>query len=141
VARTLLPLAAMVAIYLLLRGHNAPGGGFIAGLVLACALILIRIGGGPSAPAPARPRPAYALAIGGGVLLSGLTGLGSVILGYPFLTSAFAHPVLPVIGEVPLATAAVFDLGVFLTVVGATMLALVMPGLLSAPETRPEVDA
>ncbi len=136
VARTLLPLAAMVAVYLLLRGHNLPGGGFVAGLVLASALILMRIAGG--APVAGRVLASCALAIAGGVLLSGVTGVGSVFLGYPFLTSAFAHPVLPIVGEVPLATAALFDLGVFLSVVGATMLALLMPGQLALPTTRAE---
>ena len=56
-----------------------------------------------------------------------------MLLGYPFLTSAFLHPVLPVIGEVPIASAAFFDLGVFLVVVAATMLSTMSPGLL--PET------
>jgi multicomponent K+:H+ antiporter subunit A len=51
-------------------------------------------------------------------------------LGYPFLTSAFVHPVLPVLGEVPIASAAFFDLGVFITVVAATMLATISPGIL-----------
>ncbi len=50
--------------------------------------------------------------------------------GYPFLTSAFVHPVLPIVGEVPLASAAFFDLGVFMIVVAATMLATMSPGLL-----------
>ncbi|MEP7180663.1 MAG: monovalent cation/H+ antiporter subunit A [Betaproteobacteria bacterium] len=130
VARTLLPLAAMVAVYLLLRGHNLPGGGFIAGLVLASAMILIRVAGGSALP-PAT-RFVHPVAIGAGVLVAGVTGLGSAALGYPFLTSAFGHPVLPVVGEVPLASAALFDLGVFLTVVGATMLTLLSPGVLAA---------
>jgi multicomponent K+:H+ antiporter subunit A len=53
-------------------------------------------------------------------------------LGYPFLTSTFGHPVLPIVGEVPLASAALFDLGVFVTVVGATLLALIVPALLGS---------
>jgi multicomponent K+:H+ antiporter subunit A len=58
------------------------------------------------------------------------TGIGSMVFGYPFLTSAFLHPVLPVVGEVPIASAAAFDLGVFVTVVAATMLVTISPGLL-----------
>ena len=53
-----------------------------------------------------------------------------MLIGYPFLTSTFAHPVLPVVGEVPLASAALFDLGVFIVVVSATMLATISPTLL-----------
>jgi multicomponent K+:H+ antiporter subunit A len=120
--RTLLPLAVMVSVYLLLRGHNLPGGGFIAGLVLAAAVMIVRVAGGT--PLPAAGDLAHSLWIGGGLLIAGVTGLFSAMFGHPFLTSAFGHPVLPVIGELPLATAALFDLGVYLTVIGATLLAL-----------------
>ena len=68
-----------------------------------------------------------------GLLVACATGLGSAWFGHPFLTSTFAHPVLPIIGELPLASAALFDLGVFLAVVGATLLALLVPGLLADP--------
>jgi multicomponent K+:H+ antiporter subunit A len=64
------------------------------------------------------------------LLVAILTGLGSMVLGYPFLTSTFLHPVLPLVGEVPIASAAFFDLGVFVVVVAATMLATISPGLL-----------
>ena len=131
VVRTLLPLAAMVAIYLFLRGHNQPGGGFIAGLTLACALVAMRIGGG-GRPLDASAGSPFAPAIGVGLLIAGGTGLGSLAVGYPFLTSTFAHPVLPWLGEIPLASAALFDLGVFVTVVSATLLATFTPGLLPA---------
>jgi multicomponent K+:H+ antiporter subunit A len=127
--RTLLPLAAMTAVYLFLRGHNLPGGGFIAGLVLAAAIVVTRIAGG--LPLPDAGRLGYARWVGAGLLVAGLTGIGSWAFGYPFLTSAFGHPVVPWLGEVPLATASLFDLGVFLTVVGGTMLLLMVPGLLA----------
>jgi len=68
--------------------------------------------------------------IGAGLLVAAGTGLAAMALGYPFLTSTSGHPVLPVIGEVPLASAALFDVGVFVTVVGATLLALIVPALL-----------
>ena len=74
------------------------------------------------------------------MLVAGLTGLGSAAFGHPFLTSSFGHPVLPVIGELPLATAALFDLGVYLTVIGATLLALMTPALVgraASAGTRP----
>ena len=63
--------------------------------------------------------------IGWGLLVAGATGIGSWFFDAPFLTSSYDYPVWPVVGAVPLASAAVFDLGVYLTVVGATMVALV----------------
>jgi multicomponent K+:H+ antiporter subunit A len=131
VVRTLLPLATMVAIYLFLRGHNEPGGGFIAGLTFACALVALRIGGG-GRPLDGTAAPPFAPWIGVGLLVAGGTGLGSLLVGHPFLTSTFTHPVLPGLGEIPLASAALFDLGVFVTVVAATLLATFTPGLLPA---------
>jgi multicomponent K+:H+ antiporter subunit A len=66
----------------------------------------------------------YTRWIGTGLAIAALTGIGAFVFGRPFLTSAFGHPVVPVLGELPLATAALFDLGVYVTVVGATMLML-----------------
>jgi multicomponent K+:H+ antiporter subunit A len=129
-ARIILPFGVLISVYLLLRGHNLPGGGFIAGLVLAIVLILVRVAGGAPLPLPDALRHPVAIAIG--IVLAAGTGLGAMALGYPFLTSTFGHPVLPVVGEVPLASAALFDLGVFITVVGATLLALVVPALLGS---------
>jgi multicomponent K+:H+ antiporter subunit A len=129
-ARFLLPFGAIVAIYLLLRGHNLPGGGFIAGLVLAAVLVLVRVAGG--APLPAPDKIAHPAVIAVGLLIAVATGVGAIALGYPFLTSTFGHPVWPIVGEVPLASAALFDLGVFVTVVGATLLALIVPAILGA---------
>ncbi len=126
-ARVVLPLALVVTVYIFMRGHNMPGGGFIAGLITAVALVLqymamgqtrtealLRAGGGA--------RFARWIAIGLGI--AGLTGVGAFVFGQPFLTSTHGHPVLPVLGELPLATAALFDLGVYITVVGATLLTL-----------------
>ncbi len=129
-ARVILPFGVLISIYLLLRGHNLPGGGFIAGLVLAIVLILVRIAGGAPLPLPNALRHPVAIAIG--IVVAAGTGLGAMALGYPFLTSTFGHPVLPIVGEVPLASAALFDLGVFVTVVGATLLALIVPALLGS---------
>jgi multicomponent K+:H+ antiporter subunit A len=129
VTRVVLPLAALVAAFLFLRGHNLPGGGFIAGLVFACAILVLRIGGGGKPILDPASLP-YQPWIAGGLLLAGLTGLSSMVIGYPFLTSAFVHPVLPIVGEVPLASALCFDAGVFMIVVAATMLATISPGLM-----------
>ncbi len=133
VARLLLPLAAAVSLYLFLRGHNLPGGGFIAGLVLAVAMILQYIASG-SRWVEARLSVDGHRWVGAGLLIAGLTGIGGWAFNHPFLTSSFLHPVLPLIGEVPIASAMFFDLGVYLTVVGGTMLMLAMLGRIHAPE-------
>ncbi len=132
ISRLLLPLAVLLALHLFLRGHNAPGGGFIAGLVLALALILQYVAHGQNW-VEARLPIDYRSFIGWGLLIAGSAGIGSWFFDAPFLTSSYAYLTLPVIGAVPLATAVVFDLGVFLTVVGATMVALVSIGKLSSP--------
>ncbi len=122
-ARTLLPFALLVSVYIFLRGHNLPGGGFIAGLVTSVALVMQYMAGGLVATSE-KLQMNFPKIIGSGVLIAGLTGLGSFVFGSAFLTSTFGHPSLPFMGELPLASAAAFDLGVFLTVVGATLLTI-----------------
>ena len=121
--RVMLPLALLVGAYIFLRGHNQPGGGFIAALVVSIALIMQYMASG-FAWAAQRVRVKYHAMIGGGVLVAAATGVGAMVLDRPFLTSAFTHVHLPVVGEFELASAMAFDTGVFLTVVGAVMLAL-----------------
>ncbi len=121
--RLVLPLAVMVALYIFLRGHNQPGGGFIAGLVVAVAILMQYMASG-FAFADQRLHADHHSMIGAGVLVAALTGLGSLAFGAPFLTSAFDYFSLPLIGEFELATAILFDIGVALTVIGAVMLAL-----------------
>ncbi|RAI34375.1 monovalent cation/H+ antiporter subunit A [Rhodoplanes serenus] len=123
VTRLLLPLALTVGVYIFLRGHNQPGGGFVAGLVVAIALIMQYIASGYGWAADRRRFDAHVL-LGAGVLLAGATGLGALLFGRPFLTSAFGHLDLPLVGDVELATAMLFDAGVFLTVVGTVVLSL-----------------
>ncbi len=121
--RLLLPLAMAASVYFFLRGHNLPGGGFVAGLVTSIALVLLYVANGVRWTA-SRLQLDLPRMVSAGVLIAGLTGIGSWFFARPFLTSASAHPTLPLIGELPLATAALFDLGVYLTVVGAVMLML-----------------
>jgi multicomponent K+:H+ antiporter subunit A len=122
-AGLLLPLGGMVALYLLLRGHNLPGGGFIAGLMLALALLVQYLAHG-RAWVRQRSSERFEQWIAAGLALALATGAAAWLFGRPFLTSAAGHPRLPVLGEVPLASAMAFDLGVFAVVVGATLLAL-----------------
>ncbi|WP_150302956.1 monovalent cation/H+ antiporter subunit A [Pseudomonas saliphila] len=128
--RVILPLALLVSVYIFFRGHNLPGGGFIAGLITAVALILQYVGSGEQWTTQ-RWGVNYHHLAGTGVLIAGFTGLGSFAFGYPFLTSSFGYFHFPLVGEVELATAMLFDLGVYLTVVGATLLILANIGKLS----------
>ena len=121
--RVMLPLALLVGVYIFLRGHNQPGGGFIAALVVSIALIMQYMASGFGWAAQ-RMRIDYHAMIGAGVLIAAATGILSMSLGYPFLTSAFTHLHWPIVGEFEIASAMSFDAGVFLTVVGAVMLAL-----------------
>jgi len=123
VTRMMMPVALMVAAYIFFRGHNLPGGGFIAGLIAAIAVIMQYMASG-FGWATERQRMPYHGIIGSGVLIAAATGLGAWFNGQPFLTSAFGYVHLPPLEEFELATAALFDLGVFLAVVGAVMLAL-----------------
>lgn len=129
-SRLLLPLALLISVFIFLRGHNLPGGGFIAGLVTAVALALQYIASGVVWVEERLPLN-YQRMAGVGVLIATLTGLGSWVFGRPFLTSAFGHFELPLVGEFELATAMLFDLGVYLTVVGSTQLVLTRLGKLS----------
>ncbi len=121
--RLLLPLAVVVSMYLFMRGHNQPGGGFVAGLVMAVAFILqYMVAGTQWVEAQMRLRPQRWM--GTGLLFATLTGVGAMVLGYPFLTTHTAHLHLPVLGEVHVASALFFDIGVFCVVVGSTLLIL-----------------
>lgn len=126
--RVLLPLALLVAVFILLRGHNLPGGGFIAGLITAVALITQYLANG-AAWTQARFAINMHTAIATGLLLAALTGVASWLFDYPFLTSAFGHLDWPLVGEFELASAMAFDLGVYLVVVGVTLLIIVNLGM------------
>lgn len=130
VSQSLLPLALLVSAYIFLRGHNMPGGGFIAGLVTAVAIILQYIAHGVDWIKP-RMRVNYQWAIAIGVLIAAITGTGSWLFDKPFLTSWFDYFHLPWIGEFELASAIAFDLGVYITVVAATLLILANLGKLT----------
>jgi multicomponent K+:H+ antiporter subunit A len=123
IARLILPFALLVSVFLFLRGHNAPGGGFVAALVTSVALIVQYVAFGVGWTHRRLPRDFHPL-IGTGLLLAGLTGVGSWLFGAPFLTSAHGHFHVPLVGDVELATAMFFDLGVYFAVIGAVMLAL-----------------
>ena len=124
IMRFMFPVIGLLAGYLLLRGHNLPGGGFVAGLALAVGVILQYMAGGTRwAEDRLAIRPMRW--IGAGLLLGGATGAGAWLFSHAFLTSHTAHLRLPVLGELHLPSAFLFDLGVFSLVVGATGLILI----------------
>ena len=133
VSQTLLPLALLVSVYIFLRGHNLPGGGFIAGLITSVAIIQQYIAHGVLWIKP-RINIDYQWLIAGGILIATLTGIGSWFFEQPFLATWFDYFKLPWVGKFELASAMLFDLGVYLTVVGAVMLILANLGKLTTSE-------
>ena len=124
IMRLLFPVIAMMAVFLFMRGHDLPGGGFVAGLTLAIAFILQYMAGG-ARWVEARLRILPVRWIGVGLLAAALTGAGAWLFGRPFLTTAFAYVEVPVLGKLPLASALLFDFGVVALVLGATVLVLI----------------
>jgi multicomponent K+:H+ antiporter subunit A len=138
IARLLFPVCILIAVHFLLRGHNEPGGGFVAGLIIAIAFLMQYIANGTDwLEDRIRLYPVRWLAIG--VLLAVGTGLGALALGYPFLTTHTAHFTIPVTGEVHVPSATLFDLGVFAVVVGAVLLILTALAHQSTRAHRPAV--
>lgn len=139
ISQSLLPLALLVSFYIFLRGHNLPGGGFIAGLVTAVAFILQYIAHGSNWIAQ-RLTINYRKIISVGVAIAAFTGVGSWLFGKPFMKTWFDYFDIPLIGEIELASALVFDLGVYITVVGSTLMILASLGQLTANEAKKEVN-
>lgn len=130
-ASWILPIALVISLYIFLRGHNYPGGGFIAGLITAVALIIQYIAIGQDQAEQllrAKSGRLYEIWIGLGLVIAGLTGILAWFWGRPFLTSAHIYVDPPLLGKMHLASAAAFDLGVYATVVGATMLLISVLG-------------
>jgi multicomponent K+:H+ antiporter subunit A len=122
--RLLLPMAGLVSAYFLLRGHNAPGGGFVGGLVSATAVIAQYMVGG-TIWVESRLRVHPLVWIGLGLLAAAGAGIVGWWHSMPFLTPQQLAFHLPVLGDVHLSTTLLFDLGVYMLVVGATLLMLV----------------
>ena len=118
-ARALMPLLLLFAVFLLLRGHNQPGGGFVGGLVVALSFVLYSIAFGVDASRRALlVSPSTLLGVGPLVALT--SGLPGVLRGQPFLTAQWVE--LSVGGTVvAVGTPLVFDVGVFLAVIGVVL--------------------
>ncbi|QFR32854.1 monovalent cation/H+ antiporter subunit A [Ancylobacter sp. TS-1] len=120
----LFPVIAVMAVYLFIRGHDLPGGGFAAGITLSIAFVVQYMASGTRwVEDHLRVLPLRWMGLG--LLTSAATGAGSWWFGYPFLTSHFQYLDIPFIGKMPAASALLFDLGVFSLVVGATVLILI----------------
>jgi multicomponent K+:H+ antiporter subunit A len=136
IMRWMFPAIIMLSAYLFLRGHDLPGGGFAAGIALAIAFLLQYLGSNVRAVED-RLRILPVRWMGLGLIVAAATGTGSWLFGYPFLTAHARYIELPLIGKAPFATALLFDLGVYLLVIGATVLILVAIAHQSLRSRRP----
>ncbi|PMC40824.1 Na(+)/H(+) antiporter subunit B [Bacillus sp. UMB0899] len=110
----------LYSLHLFFSGHYTPGGGFIGGLMTAGALVLLLLAFDIKTVVNII-QVDYIKLIAVGLLFAVLTGIGSFFFKVPFLTHTFSYVDLPFLGETALATAVLFDLGVYLVVIGVTM--------------------
>ncbi len=110
----------LFSIHLFFAGHYTPGGGFIGGLMTAAALVLLLLAYDIKTLNTILPFD-YRLMTAAGLLIAVLTGAGALLFSEPFLTHAYDYFELPLLGETSLHTAVLFDIGVYLTVIGVTM--------------------
>lgn len=124
IARLLLPVTTLIAFYFFFRGHNLPGGGFVSGLVYATAILTQFIVSGMLwVESKSRIRPQNWVGIG--LILAVGAGLLPMLQGLPFLTALMWEPTVPFFGQLHLSSVLIFDLGVFMVVVGTTTYMLV----------------
>jgi multicomponent Na+:H+ antiporter subunit B len=120
-ARLLVPVLLLFAVFMMLRGHNLPGGGFVGGLVAASAFVLYALAAGVhEARDILRVEPQTLL--GSGLALAYGAGILALMRGRPFLTGLWVDLHIPVLGHLHLGSTLIFDLGVMLVVVGTVLL-------------------
>ncbi|ALC82200.1 MULTISPECIES: Na(+)/H(+) antiporter subunit B [Bacillus] len=110
----------LFSFHLFLAGHNNPGGGFIGGLMTSSAIVLLLLAYDLKTVRQALPIN-FIYVAAAGLLIAILTGVGSFLFNVPFLSHSFGYFQLPILGKTELATAVLFDIGVYLVVVGITM--------------------
>ncbi|ASS72455.1 Na(+)/H(+) antiporter subunit B [Bacillus atrophaeus] len=110
----------LFSFYLFLSGHNAPGGGFVGGLITSSSIVLLLLAYDLKTVKAILPVN-FIYVAGTGLLIAILTGAGAFVFGAAFLSHTFGYFHLPFLGKTELATATLFDLGVYLVVVGVTM--------------------
>lgn len=138
-ARLLVSLMLLFSIYVLLKGHNLPGGGFIGGLIGVASLAIYGIAFGASALRTVLRIEPTAIA-GIGLVLAIVSGLVSVFAGVPFLTGLWWIPDLDLDAKIALGTPLLFDIGVYLVVVGG-VLAIILAQEEEVPEDPAEDQA
>jgi multicomponent Na+:H+ antiporter subunit B len=113
--RFLMPLLLLFALFLLLRGHNEPGGGFVGGLVVAAAFVLYAISAGvPASRRALLVHPSTLLSVG--LLVALASALPALVVGRPFMSALWTE-----VGGTAIGTPLVFDVGVFLAVIGVVL--------------------
>lgn len=121
VTKMIVFIILVFAVYILFSGHHHPGGGFIGGLITASAFVLLYLAFDLEGMQRVVPID-FIKMTAVGLLIAVLTGAGSFLFGEPFLSHTFGYVDLPVFGDdTELATAVLFDIGVYLTVIGITM--------------------
>lgn len=116
--------AIVFSLFLFFAGHNAPGGGFVGGLVAGAALVLRYVAGG-TAEVRRVTRIAPEVVLGMGLVLAVLTGIAGWVFGSGFFESALVEVEVPLLGLVKASTALVFDAAVYLIVVGTSMAVII----------------
>jgi multicomponent Na+:H+ antiporter subunit B len=119
-SRLLLPVVLLFSIFILLRGHNQPGGGFVGGLIAAAAFALHAIAYGVKKTRSLLGLDPRSL-IGLGLFVALVSAMVSLVLGQPFFTGQWINLSFGSLGELDLGTPLVFDIGVYLTVIGVTL--------------------
>ena len=114
----LLPLLLLFSVFILLRGHYEPGGGFVGGLIASIAFILHSLAHGLENTKKILRRPPFFL-IPIGLAVAMLSGLLPLFFGQPFMTGMWMDNPLPIIGLV--GTSLFFDIGVYIVVIGVTL--------------------
>ncbi|RSL34447.1 Na(+)/H(+) antiporter subunit B [Salibacterium salarium] len=113
-------IVLIFSIFIFFNGHHEPGGGFIGGLMTSSALVLLLLAYDLETVQRILPID-FKIVAAIGLLIAIGTGMGSFLFGAPFLSQTYDYFTFPVLGELELATALLFDIGVYLVVIGVTL--------------------
>jgi len=125
--RTMVPTLVLFSVFLLVTGHDVPGGGFAGGLIASAALLLVFLAFGARGLKRALPLDPEALT-GVGLAAAILAGIVGLLFSDTFLTYTYASAELPLIGDVKISTLLLFDVGVYILVIGLVATAVLRLG-------------